>query len=288
MVDEEYLKGLEKWREEMDANLRRADDRLALAGLFWLQNGFNTFGSSRECDIVLPKPAPRIIGAYEFDGTNVTLTLDTGQSIEVNGQPVSSPTPLETDDSANPSFVTCQDLRMVVIRRPHGVGVRLWDNGRPERETFPGRKWFVPDELYHVPATYSPYPVPIKVKLPNVFGELEDDLMHGYISFNLMGRNRRLDAFELDDGRLYIQFKDRSNGITTYSEGRYLYTTEPMQEDGTVFLDFNRAFNPPSAFSKYSTSTFAPKQNQLRMRVEVGERFGRAESAEDAQKYPGT
>lgn len=277
MADEEYLKGLEKWRTEMDANLRRANDRLALAGLWWLQKGFNTFGASPECDIVLPKPAPRVIGAFEYDGAGITLTLDTGQSIEVNGVPVTTPTPLESDDSQDPSFVTYQNLRMVAIRRPHGVGVRLWDNGRPERETFPGRKWFEPNEEYRVQAYYSPYPIPVKVKLPNTLGELEDDLMHGYVSFTVLGRGRRLDVSELQDGRLYLQFKDRSNGITTYTHGRYLYTTEPVQEDGSVWLDFNRAFNPPSAFSKYSTSTFAPKQNELKIRIEVGERMGRPE-----------
>ncbi len=261
----------------MDANLRRENDRLALAGLWWLQKGFNTFGSSRECDIVLPKPAPRVIGAFEYDGAAVTLTLDTGQSIEVNGVLVTAPTVLESDDSQSPSFVTYQNLRMVAIRRPHGVGVRLWDNGRPERSTFPGRKWFEPDVAYRVQGYYAPYPIPVKVRLPNSLGEPEDDLMHGYVSFTVLGRGRRLDASELQDGRLYIQFKDRSNGITTYAQGRYLYTTEPVQEDGSVWLDFNRALNPPSAFSNYSTSTFAPKQNELKIRIEVGERFGRPE-----------
>lgn len=279
MVDEAYLSGLRLWRAEMDANLRRENDRLALAGLFWLQKGFNTFGSSRDCDIILPKPTPRIVGAFEFDGSNVTLTLDLGQCVDVNGRPTTTPTPLESDDSANPSYVTFQSLRMVVIRRPHGVGVRLWDNARPERLSFPGRKWFDPDETYRVDAMYVPYPVPVKVKLPNNLGELEDDMLHGYVSFILAGRGRRLDASELENGRLYIQFRDRSNGITTYSEGRYLYS-EQLKEDGSVVLDFNKAFNPPAAFSPYSTSTFPVKRNELKIRVEVGERFGKAEEAQ--------
>jgi uncharacterized protein (DUF1684 family) len=263
----------------MDANLRRENDRLALAGLFWLEKGFNTFGSSRDCDIILPKPAPRIIGAFEFDGTNVKLTLDLGQSADVNGLPTNTPTALEPDDSPVPSFVTYQNLRMVVIRRAHGVGVRLWDNNRPERLSFPGRKWFDPDELFRVDGLYSPYPVPIKVKLSNSLGEVEDDMMHGYVSFTLAGRGRRLDASELEDGRLYIQFRDRSNGVTTYSEGRYLYT-EPVQEDGSVVLDFNRAFNPPAAFSPYSTSTFATSRNELKVRVEVGEGLAKLEETQ--------
>ena len=273
MADEEYLKALEKWRAEMDVNLRRENDRLALAGLFWLQAGFNTFGSSRDCDIRLPKPAPRIIGAFEFDGSNVTLTLDTGQCVEVNGQETRTPTPLQADDSANPSFVTYEGLRMMVIRRNHGVGVRLWDNNRPERQTFPGRKWFDANEDYRIRGLYTPYPMPMKVHLPDALGEMEEDYVQGYVSFTVLGRGRRLEASELEDGRLYLQFKDQSNGINTYEEGRYLYTTEAVQEDGTVWLDFNRAFNPPSAFSPYSTCTFAPRQNVLKIRIEAGERY---------------
>jgi uncharacterized protein (DUF1684 family) len=273
MLDEQYLKGLERWRAEMDSNLRRKNDQLALAGLFWLQKGFNTFGSSRDCDIRLPKPVPRIIGAFEFDGSSVTLTLDTGQSIDVNGAHTGTATILNADDSPEPSFVTYQDLRMVVIRRRHGVGVRVWDNCRPERESFRGRQWFEPGEEYVVAGLYSPYPVPMRVKLPNILGEMEEDFVHGYVSFTLFGRSRRLEASEMEDGRLYIQFKDQTNGLTTYTEGRYLYTTDPVLEDGAVGLDFNRAFNPPSAFSPYSTSTFAPKQNQLKMRIEAGERY---------------
>ncbi|MGE5072711.1 MAG: DUF1684 domain-containing protein [Anaerolineae bacterium] len=276
MADDEYLSSLLNWRSEMDASLRRENDRLALCGLTWLQKGFNTFGSSRDCDIILPKPAPRIIGAFDFDGSAVTLTLDLGQTIEVNGWPTSTPTAIQPDDSPAPSVVTYQRLRMVVIRRPHGVGVRVWDNGRPERQSFPGRKWFEPDLGYRVSAIYNPYPVPMKIQVPNVLGEMEDDMVYGYVSFTLGGRGRRLDVSELEDGRLYLQFRDRSNGITTYSEGRYLYT-EPVHEDGLVTVDFNRAFNPPSAFSPYSTSTFAHKRNELKIRVEVGERFGKPE-----------
>jgi uncharacterized protein (DUF1684 family) len=273
MADEEYLKGLEKWRADMDANLRRENDRLALAGLFWLQKGFNTFGSSRDCDIILPKPAPRIIGAFEYDGSNVTLTLDLGQSVEINGEPVTTATPLNTDDANPPSYVTYQSLRMVAIRRAHRVGVRLWDNLRPERMNFAGRTWFDPSEEFRVSASYTPYPAPAKVALPNNLGEMEDDYMHGYVAFRLLGRGHRLDASELSDGRLYIQFRDTTNGVTTYTNGRYVYS-EPVQEEGLLTIDFNRAFNPPAAFSRYSTSTFAHKRNMLKVPLEAGEKVG--------------
>jgi len=270
MADEDYLRGLEQWRAEMDANLRRENDRLALAGLFWLQKGFNTFGSSQDCDIILPKPAPRIIGAFEFDGSNITLSLDVGQSVELNGETIRATVALSTDDTDVPSYVTYQSLRMVPIRRAHGVGVRLWDNCRPERVSFPGRTWFAANARFRVSASYTPYPVPVKVLVPNILGEVEEDFMHGYASFRLLARSQRLEASELADGRLYLQFKDSTSGVSTYPGGRYIYT-EPVTEAGSLVIDFNKAFNPPSAFSDYSTSTFAPKRNELKIAVEAGE-----------------
>ena len=140
----------------------------------------------------------------------------------------------------------------------------------PNGQSFPRRAWYPPDEEYRISGLYTPYPVPIKVKVPNVLGETEEDLVQGYVSFRLLGRGHRLEASELEDGRLYIQFKDRTNGVGTYPGGRYVYT-EPVAEDGLTSIDFNKAFNPPSAFSAYSTSTFAGKQNQMKVAVEAGE-----------------
>jgi uncharacterized protein (DUF1684 family) len=42
-----------------------------------------------------------------------------------------------------------------------------------------------------------------------------------------------------------------------------------------VVLDFNRAFNPPCAFSHFATCPLPPRENRLPLRVEAGEkRYG--------------
>ena len=159
---------------------------------------------------------------------------------------------------------------MVTIQRGTRLGIRLWDNSRSQRRDFPPRLWFPINDQFRLPATYSPYPVPMKVKVPDVLGELEDDIMHGYVSFKFGGKSHRLEVSELDDGRLYIQFKDLTNGLQTYPNGRYHYT-DAVTEDGQVILDFNKAYSPPCAFTDYATCTFAPKQNHLKVAIEAGE-----------------
>ena len=272
MSSDEYLRNMLQWRKEMDADLRRENNWLAVAGLFWLKKGMNTFGSSRDCNIRLPARAPRLIGAFEFNGEAVILHLDIGQSAELNGHPIQTSVVLKDDLQDSPSFVKLGDLCTVVVCRADKFGVRLWDNARAERRTFPPRSWFPVDEKYRIPALYTPYPMPMKFKMLNAFGEWEENYMQGYVTFNLRGRTYNLDTSDRNDGTLYIQFTDATNGGKTYPKGRYHYT-EPVREDGRVFLDFNKAFNPPSAFSDYATCTFAPNQNHLNVPIEAGELY---------------
>jgi len=69
---------------------------------------------------------------------------------------------------------------------------------------------------------------------------------------------------------LFFVFGDETNHSETYGAGRFLYA-DPAK-DGTVVLDFNRAYNPPCAFSAFATCPLPPKQNRLALRVDAGEK----------------
>jgi uncharacterized protein (DUF1684 family) len=49
----------------------------------------------------------------------------------------------------------------------------------------------------------------------------------------------------------------------------FLHT--PLPADGVVDLDFNRAYNPPSAFTNFATCPLPIKENQLDVRIPAGE-----------------
>jgi len=268
MTNEEYEKSVLKWRSEVDTNLRRENGWLALAGLFWLRKGSNSVGSAPECDIVLPERAPRRLGNFEFDGNNVTLSVETGHAVEVNGVETRSAL-LDADQEDMPSFITMEEIRMVVVRRSKGVGIRLWDNLRTERRTFPPRKWYPVKEELRIPATFTRYTKPKIVQMPDILGAIVDEKMDGYVTFKLKGQSCKLVATEEGDHRLFIQFKDLTNGTPTYPAGRYHYTE--AHQDGKVFLDFNRAYSPPCAFTDFATCSFAPKENYLNVSIEAGE-----------------
>lgn len=270
MANDEYQNSILKWRQEVDNNIRRENGWLALAGLFWLRKGINVIGSDRESDILLPARAPARLGTFAFDGNNVTLNVEAKLPVEVNG--VSTTTALlDADQEDVPSFITFHDMRMVVVRRSKGVGIRVWDNAREARRSFPPRQWYPVQEKFRVPATYTRYETPRIVKMPDILGAILDEPMQGYVSFELNGKQYELMAEELPDRRLFLQFMDLTNNQQTYPSGRYHYTD--AHENGKLFIDFNKAYSPPCAFTEFATCTFPPQENHLDVAIEAGEIF---------------
>jgi uncharacterized protein (DUF1684 family) len=69
----------------------------------------------------------------------------------------------------------------------------------------------------------------------------------------------------------FFIFHDETSGKQTYPRGRFLDAELP--KEGKVVLDFNKAYNPPCAFTPYATCPLPPKQNSLPVRIEAGEQF---------------
>jgi hypothetical protein len=270
MADNEYENSILKWRQEVENNLRRENGWLSLAGLFWLRKGTNVIGSNPESDILLPSRAPQRLGTFEFDGDNVTLNVEADLPVEVNGVATTSAL-LDADQEDVPSFITFSDIRVVVVRRSKGIGIRLWDNARKERRTFPARQWYPVNEECRVPAIYTRYETPKIVKMPDILGAILDEPMQGFVSFELHGKKHELMVEELPDRRLFIQFMDPTNQDRTYPSGRYHYTD--AHENRRVFVDFNKAYSPPCAFTDFATCTFPPLENHLDVAIEAGETF---------------
>ncbi len=153
---------------------------------------------------------------------------------------------------------------MVPILFNGRLGVQVRDRARPGLASYPAQNWYSLDARFAVDATYTPYPAPVKLSLPDTLDGLQIGYAQGYLGFRLGGKSHNLDATELDDGRLFLQFRDRTNGTETDVEGRFL-VTEIVSEDGTVRVDFNRAFNPVAAFTPHLPSTVAPKNRTRKL-----------------------
>jgi uncharacterized protein (DUF1684 family) len=109
------------------------------------------------------------------------------------------------------------------------------------------------------------------VPVPNIIGMLVPMESPGYVTFTLKGKQYRLEpVYETPKHEdLFFIFKDLTSGRETYGAGRFLHT--PLPKNGIVDLDFNRAYNPPCAFTAYATCPLPTKENQLNVAIRAGE-----------------
>lgn len=268
MESHEYQDQILEWRAKKLDDLVGENGWLSLTGLFWLNQGRNLVGSNPMCEIVLPERAPTFLGIIELKGKIARLQVAEGVQALVNEKFVQK-TILKSDKETKPSFITWNEIRMVVHEHAGKYAIRIWDNQRRNRFTLPLLKWFPINKKFRFNARYTPYPEPKVSTQPDTFGETAEDRMDGYVTFKFEGKTYKLDATEVKDQKLFIKFRDLTSSKETYPPSRYCYT--PPVIDGKVVLDLNYAYSPPCAFTEYATCIFAPQQNYLPFRVEAGE-----------------
>jgi uncharacterized protein (DUF1684 family) len=270
MTPQTYRQAVNEWRKERNETIRKENGWLALSGLYWLKLGKNQIGSDAKSEIQLPERIPANIGYFDYNGKSVTFRAASGHKAQVNDKQTDFAI-LQPDLSENPSYIKLQDVQLVIIQRGNRMGVRMWDNQREERRSFPARSWYDIDEKFRLPATYTAYDRPKTAYFPDITGEKSEFPVDGYLSFAFEGNHYQLDINKENDGTLFIRFRDPTSKDETYPTGRYLKAD--ADSDGKIFIDFNKAYCPPCAFTDFATCVFAPEQNLLDFNVTAGETY---------------
>jgi hypothetical protein len=254
------------------ARLTAPDGWLTLAGLFWLSPGENRMGSDPDNTVVLMAPGiPAHAGNLVLEGTTVRLAPAPGAKITLGGETLGERV-LRDDSAGSPDVLAVGRLTFQVLKRGERFGVRVKDPEAPGRKAFRGIEYFPLDPAWRVRGTYEPFARPREVELSTMAGTTQRLLAPGRVTFEVGGRKLSLVPFveSLDDAELWFIFADRTSGKETYGF-RYLYAES--SKDGPIELDFNRAYNPPCAFTPWATCPVAPRENRLDVRVEAGERI---------------
>lgn len=268
-VDRSYRDEIRKWRADYEDGLKRDNGWLTLAGLYWLKEGDNRFGTASANDLILPDgSAPETAGTFVLHDGRTRLRLNAGVRAFLNGAPVLTETALKPDSTGNPDRITLGHLSMIAIQRGRRYGIRLWDNQSAVRRDFKGARWFPAKESYRITAKFISYPQPKMIPILNILGDTDENPSPGYAEFELDGKKWRLEPL-LEGDHLFFIFKDATSGKQTYPAGRFLYAGLP--NDGKVILDFNQAENPPCAFTAYATCPLPPRQNHLQVAIQAGE-----------------
>ena len=249
-----YQTEIAQWRRQREEGLQRDGGWLTVAGLFWLHEGENPFGKGSGNEIVLPD-GEATAGVFKLLNGKVTVQMG-GATREL------------WPDSLDVAKVG--RLSLFVIKRSDKYGIRLKDPESQYRREFRGIETYPANEEYKVTASWVAEPRQIPIL--NMLGQTESMESPGYAVFSLHGHEYRLrPVLETADAKeLFYIFRDRTSAQETYGAGRFLYSAMP--DNGHVVLDFNKAYNPPCAFTPYATCPLPPPENRLAVRIEAGEK----------------
>ncbi len=262
---------VQQWRQRVETALRGEESWLSLAGLFWLAPGENSVGSGRHSKILLPPDtAPEIAGSIGFDGQRAVFHAAPGVDAR-SGDESAGNLALQPDISGSPTRVRLGDVTFVTVVRAGRWGVRVWNRRHPARTTFPGRRWFPIHEDWARPARFVHFDPPRSIMIQSILGDSEAAVCPGRVEFDLDGAAASLLVTDADADGLFLIFADPTNGSTTYPAGRFLATA--ALAGGDVLLDFNRAYNPPCAFTPFATCALPPPENHLPIPIQAGEMY---------------
>lgn len=267
---QEYIQEINQWHSQRVERLKQPSGWLNLTGLFWLKEGENTFGSNQSNDLVFPSGMPDKIGSFILQDSVVTLKINETVDVLVDSQLVKEFI-LVSDTKLNTTKTNLGTNEWnLIVRSGNMYGIRLRDLDAEILKTFEGVDRFPVNEDWNIKAKFESFDSLREIKIPTVLGTVETDFSPGKLVFTINDKDYELYPTKAGD-RLFILFADRTSGVETYGAGRFLYVDGP-DSNNNVSIDFNKAYNPPCAFSKYATCPLPPKENQLKVRITAGEK----------------
>lgn len=258
-----YQEDYRAWRE---AQQSLVSDVLSIVGVWPLEQGETPFGSDAALPIVLPLSGqPNRAGVFRRDGAMISVVPSPDSALRLaDGRAVREAMTLEQDvwigslllyvaDAGDDRrWLTARDMKHSAITNPPAIDAYPLD-----------AKW-------RVSARFDAFQSPKPVQVSDVRGGAMNFLALGQLVFRLNEQEHRLTAFgEPGGGEFFVMFKDPTNLSTTFGGYRILTPAVVNGGEWTV-LDFNFAFNPPCAYSRYTLCPLPPPENKLPVAIEAG------------------
>lgn len=266
-----YTRQIEDWRAARVERLQAPGGWTSLVGLHWLKDGPQSVGSGKDNDVVLAV-GPKVLGKVTLKRGKARIELDRAATATIDGKPAKA-AELRDDSKGKPTTVAFGTASFYVIERGGKYALRVKDSEAATRKHFAGIDGFPIDASWRIEAKWTPSKGKRTLDVPNVLGAVEKMTVPGEATFTRGGKTYKLlPVLETPDAKeLWFIFADRTSGKQTYGAGRFLYADMPGK-DGKVVIDFNKAYNPPCAFTPHATCPLAPPENRLDLAVTAGEK----------------
>lgn len=258
------------WRAQRLANLTRPDGWTSLIGLHPLDPGVHRVGSGPDNGTRL-RMGPAHLGLFTLRDGKVLFRADA--EVTVDGVPSRGGTLRSDGDPAGPSVVAFDDGlgQLTVIERGERLWLRVRHVAADSRLRFTGLQYWPGGRDWQVRARFIRHPPGTTLPIGNIIGTTEAIPNPGAVEFTRAGKRYRIEALDEGEGTLFLVFADRTSGHGSYGAGRFIDAPMP-NADGTLVVDFNRAYNPPCAFTLFATCPLPPPENRLDLRIEAGEK----------------
>ena len=268
--DSAYTKEILQWRQARIERLTKPDGWLSLVGLAWLKEGRNSLGSAKDNDVII-ESAPAHLGTIVLSGGKATIALDANSGATIDGA-AKLESELLDDTHEKPTTVEFGTTSLYVHKSADKFALRIKDSEAPTRKHFLGIDYFDIDPSWRVEAKWEAYDPPHEVEEGNIIGQTDKVVVPGAAVFEHAGQTFRVEPVieTPGDTELFLVFADQTSGKETSGAARFVYTEPP--KNGKVVIDFNKAYNPPCAFTPYATCPLPTAQNRLKTRVTAGEK----------------
>lgn len=249
-----------QWRTLREERLREPHGLLAVIGTHWL--------GSEPAPILEGEP---VLWSAGPDGRTVMVTAKAEHGLFVDGEPIDGTVTLRVDTAEDPQRVTAPDygILLVPIERDGGAALRVHDTKSATLEAFAGIDAFEYDPAWVVEAIFTPYEASRTEMVLNTDGVVRGLGLDGAVDFELADGAHSLQASVTVTGGLRIVFADPA--IAQPKPSFRFLDTSAIAEDGSVRLDFNRAYLPPSVFTDHDACPMPPRGNVLDLPVRAGE-----------------
>ena len=266
----EYRAEWEAWTNKRTKALLTPGRPLSYTALAWLHPGRNTIGASAKSDVhLVGRDVPPTVGTLIRRGDEIRFEPAVGVAVTIDSVPA-TPMILRTDADSLPSQVRVGSAGFRIAKRVDSIGVRAWDAEHPALRSFKGLSRFPLDQRWRVAGRFTPLRVRRKFASPTESGVAEEYTIVGSVDATVDGTPYTLTAYDGGKNQLFITFADASSGEETY--GFRFVRANVDSATNSVVLDFNFAYNPDCAFSRFTTCPLPPPENRIRTKVLAGER----------------
>ena len=269
-ISNDYIESIKSWRKQRVDKLTSGSSWLSLAGLYRLKEGENTFGSSRENKIKFPEKAAPRMGSFYVDGDSVFMTVREEVEIWLEETPVKLASMLPDSSGKMPVF-HYESLNWNLLKRGDQYLIRLRDSLNEAISQFTEIDYFNIDENWNIEAQFIAFDSIKTTTYQNVLGMALEQEIEGRLEFEVEGKAYTLEVLDGGPEDFFVVFEDLTTGENTYGGGRYIYIPRPDDHQKT-YIDFNKAFNPPCAFTPYATCLLPTPENKLAVAITAGEK----------------